>query len=450
MRTSAALEIKSVESRLANVNLSGARLGYLLSAALMPAGVVLDVVTQPEQAWSFLWIRLSASVAALLLLAVSYLPTARGYVVLLGAGPPLICGSAIELMILRLDRQSSAYYAGLNLCILAIGVLYTWRWWQALVVSGAVVGLWLVPAIPGAVAGSGDFRTFFNNLYFLSLTAVIAVASAAIRHNAARREFEAAAALEDATIGLERAHAQLQQLDRFKSEFFANVTHELKTPLTMILAPLELMLLGEMGKVTDPQRASLQSMLKNGVKLLKLIGDLLDLSKLDESRLRLQVAPHDIVGFLNDLVGQVQSLAQRKSIDLTFETNVSESVVHCDLDRLERVFINLLSNAAKYSRPRHPAVIETGQMSVEGQLAIFVRDNGVGFNMEYAGKLFGVFQRLHRREDFEGTGVGLATVQRIIHKHGGRIWAEAEVDKGATFFFTLAAPKLNWDEGRKS
>ena len=112
-------------------------------------------------------------------------------------------------------------------------------------------------------------------------------------------------------------------------------------------------------------------------------------------------------------------------------------LVECDPGLIKQVFQNLLANAIKFTRPRAQAIIEVGQKDINGDSVVFVRDNGVGFNMKYAEKLFGVFQRLHRTEDFEGTGVGLATVQRIIQKHGGRIWAEAELDKGATFCFTL-------------
>jgi light-regulated signal transduction histidine kinase (bacteriophytochrome) len=112
--------------------------------------------------------------------------------------------------------------------------------------------------------------------------------------------------------------------------------------------------------------------------------------------------------------------------------------LECDGVLMGQVFQNLLSNALKYSRGRTKAVIEVDSIQQAGEPAvIFVRDNGAGFNMQYAEKLFGVFQRMHTEAEFEGTGVGLATVQRIIQKHGGRIWAEAETDHGATFYFTL-------------
>ncbi|HMH57167.1 MAG TPA: ATP-binding protein, partial [Gemmatimonadales bacterium] len=112
--------------------------------------------------------------------------------------------------------------------------------------------------------------------------------------------------------------------------------------------------------------------------------------------------------------------------------------VECDPGLIKIVFTNLLSNAIKYTRPREVAKIAVGCTGSNGRCTIAVQDNGVGFNMKYADKLFGVFQRLHRADQFEGSGVGLATVQRIIHKHGGEIWAEAEPDHGATFSFTLA------------
>jgi light-regulated signal transduction histidine kinase (bacteriophytochrome) len=110
---------------------------------------------------------------------------------------------------------------------------------------------------------------------------------------------------------------------------------------------------------------------------------------------------------------------------------------------LKQVYANLLSNAFKYTRQKNPAVVEVGWSNGTEGAAYFVKDNGAGFDMEYAGKLFGVFQRLHRAEEFEGTGVGLAIVQRIVHRHGGKIWAKAEPGKGAAFHFTLGSTVSN-------
>jgi len=109
-----------------------------------------------------------------------------------------------------------------------------------------------------------------------------------------------------------------------------------------------------------------------------------------------------------------------------------------DAALLKQVWINLISNAIKYSRGRRPAVVEIGCEREEGDAVYLVRDNGTGFDMAYAHRLFGVFQRLHRSDEFEGTGVGLAIVQRVVHRHGGRVWVQAAVDRGATFRFTLS------------
>ena len=167
----------------------------------------------------------------------------------------------------------------------------------------------------------------------------------------------------------------------------------------------------------------------------QLVDELLSLARVGRQTPNLQVAG------LDSIVAEVVALLKPDYEGRKVEWKIAQlPFVECDPTLMKLVFQNLISNAIKYSRPRAEAVIEIGQTETkDGKNAIFVRDNGVGFSMKYADKLFGVFQRLHRAEDFEGTGVGLATVQRIIHKHGGLVWAEAELDRGATFYFTLSS-----------
>jgi chemotaxis family two-component system sensor kinase Cph1 len=152
---------------------------------------------------------------------------------------------------------------------------------------------------------------------------------------------------------------------------------------------------------------------------------------------------------LNHLISEVLSDLRAEITERAIEIRVEAlPTAVCDEGLMRVVFTNLLSNAVKYTRPRERAVIEVGQSVRDGKPVIYVRDNGVGFDMKYSDKLFGVFQRLHRAEEFEGTGVGLATVRRIIHKHNGTIWADAVPNEGATFFFTMGgAPN---DDGSAS
>jgi PAS domain S-box-containing protein len=234
----------------------------------------------------------------------------------------------------------------------------------------------------------------------------------------------------------ERAVADDQALKAANAEleaFTYSVSHDLRAPIRQIEGFSKI--LGEhLGTQIDPQVAYyLQRIQEGSHHMGQLVNDLLDLSQIG----RKAASPRLIS--LDALVAQVLGNVQAEITDRDIEWRVDAfPATVCDPGLMHIVFTNLLSNAVKYTRPRQKAVIEIGKMVVEGQLVIYVRDNGVGFNMKYADRLFGVFQRLHRTEEFEGAGVGLATVQRIIRKHNGRVWAESAVDSGATFFFTLA------------
>jgi PAS domain S-box-containing protein len=226
--------------------------------------------------------------------------------------------------------------------------------------------------------------------------------------------------------------AQLEEANRELEAFTYSVSHDLRAPLRH-MSGFTKILVEDFGPSlpADAQRY-LQRIEQGALRMGLLVDELLNLTHVGRQSLAVQVTG------LGSIVKDVQSLLGPEAEGRKVEWKIGDlPFVECDPTLVRLVFQNLIGNALKYSRPRSPAVIEIGQMEKDGQPVIFVRDNGVGFSMKYADKLFGVFQRLHRPEDFEGTGVGLATVQRIIQKHGGRVWTEAELDKGATFYFTL-------------
>jgi PAS domain S-box-containing protein len=226
--------------------------------------------------------------------------------------------------------------------------------------------------------------------------------------------------------------AQLEEANQELESFTYSVAHDLRAPLRHI-AGFSGILVEEFGPALSAEAQRYLQRIQEGTQRMgRLVDELLTLAKVGRQPLNLQIAG------LNSIVQEVIGMLQPDVEGRQVEWKIADlPFVECDPALLRQVFQNLISNALKYSRPRSHSVIEIGQILQNEQPVVFVRDNGVGFSMKYADKLFGVFQRLHRSEDFEGTGVGLATVQRIIKKHQGQVWAEAELDKGATFYFTL-------------
>jgi signal transduction histidine kinase len=228
--------------------------------------------------------------------------------------------------------------------------------------------------------------------------------------------------------------AQLNTANADLESFSYSVSHDLRAPLRHISA-FSQMLNEDHGSKMDAEGQRLLSRIQTAVKNMgQLIDDLLKMAQIGRKELVRSATDLNLV--LKEVLADIEPECKGRQIDW----HIGDlSPWDCDPGLVKQVFANLISNAVKYSRQREVAVIEIGQIKQDGTLVIFVRDNGAGFDERYTHKLFGVFQRLHKAEDFEGTGVGLSTVQRIIKKHGGEIWAKGEVEKGATFFFALSA-----------
>ncbi len=228
--------------------------------------------------------------------------------------------------------------------------------------------------------------------------------------------------------------AELAVSNRELEAFSYSVSHDLRAPLRQIDGFSKILLKGASEHLSSDHRECLQQICDGTSHMAQLVDALLNFSRLGQQEIRRECV--DLNSLSRQLVNELNQEVNGRDVHWQIE---ELPIVKADKSLVRQAFWNLMSNAVKFTRTKDHAIIEIGVQDQNGNLIFFIRDNGVGFDMRYADKLFGVFQRFHLHDDFEGTGVGLANVQRIVLKHGGAIWADAEVDRGATFFFTLDA-----------
>jgi light-regulated signal transduction histidine kinase (bacteriophytochrome) len=256
------------------------------------------------------------------------------------------------------------------------------------------------------------------------------VRRSAMENEVRRLNAELEARVKQRTAELESANQELEA-------FSYSVAHDLRAPLRLIDAQAQMLASGGMGKIQRPVVVQLEQIRRGAEHMSALIDGLLTLSRV--RHVNLNPAPVS----LNKVVAKAREILAPQVSDRQIDWQIATlPEVTCDAELMVQVFVNLISNALKYSRPKAHARIEIG-VEPGAVPTLFVKDNGVGFDMRYVSKLFGLFERLHRQDEFEGTGIGLAIVSRIIERHGGRIWADSAPEEGATFRFELGANALD-------
>jgi light-regulated signal transduction histidine kinase (bacteriophytochrome) len=233
---------------------------------------------------------------------------------------------------------------------------------------------------------------------------------------------------------LDKLVQELGAANKELESFSYSVSHDLRTPLRAIDG-YSRMLLKKYGDKIDEDASRMLSVIRSNTERMGvLIDDLLSFSKAQKDNIK--VSEIDMDKLITETCNGIRAENHERELELKITKMLP---ANGDFSLIKQVLVNLISNAVKFTKNRKPGIIEISSYREAGKIVYCLKDNGVGFDMAYYDKLFGVFQRLHSNEDYEGTGVGLAIVRRIINRHGGQVWAEGEMDKGATFCFTLPA-----------
>jgi signal transduction histidine kinase len=426
------------------VSVDNARRAAALAALFMLAGTTLDWMVFPEKAWHFLFIR---AVTTFLLCAIFWAlahlsrEKSRNWI---AQGVPLLPTMGICWMIAETGGGNSVYYAGLNLVFLGMALLLRWSFWNS--VGMIVLCISTYFASVALAPGRPEHRLFFNNAYFLFVTSVFVLAGSYFYERLRFREFALRKEVEDAREQLEVQNRQLSELDEAKTRFFANISHELRTPLTVMIGITER--LADKFKATPQKdvRDMLAMTEHNGLRLLKLIDDLLDLVRFDTGHADIKLQPTNLKDMLDGLMHSMRHLADQDGVALDWKLVGVDSALMLDRDKIEKVLLNLTINAIKFTPSG--GRIDVDAVMTGNTLTLSVADTGVGISTDVLPRIFERFWQVDSSSTrkFQGAGIGLALVRSLVDTMGGTINADSVVGVGTKFNVELPVEKASLTE----
>lgn len=415
----------------ANQRLANTKVGCALVVFLMPAGSTLDYFVYREMLGPFFILRVACSAVAAAIWTFLCTEFGRRHTRWLGVAVPLLPVVFIAAMIGMKEGFASPYYAGLNLVLLAVGAVLHWTVRESVIATVLVLCIW---AAAGFIhGGRPPPGIIFNNFYFLVLMDIIVVVGTIFQNRQRFREFALRFELDQNRAQLEENNRKLKELDEAKTRFFANISHELRTPLTLLIAPLESLRQRFGAALAQETGSLLETMHANGMRLLKLINDLLDLVRLESGRIDVKREPMEVADFVKGLASSVRQVANDKRIHLETKVDPALGWVQADRDKLEKIILNLLFNALKFT-PAGGRVSLIAEKEDE-HYVLKVQDTGMGISKK---NLPNVFSRFWQADDssrrkYQGVGIGLALVKELTEAQGGTASVESEEGKGTTF-----------------
>lgn len=419
------------------VRISNSRLGALWAMLLMPAGITLDYFVYPDQVWEFFWLRILCSLSVWGVRALFNTEFGDRNYRFLGMLWYMLPAFFIAGMIYASDEVISPYYAGLNLVLIGAGLFLPWTYFENLLASLLVTIMYASAVL--LIGPAQEFHLVFNNLYFLVLTGLIVVVSSYYTGDTRYREFALRFELDRNKQVLEDANKKLKELDEVKTRFFANISHELRTPLTLLLAPIETMRRQKAHMFDEQTREWLTTMEANGLRLLKLINDLLDLVKLESGRMDVRRDSVNLTDFAKGLCSSVQKMADDKRVHLSAEIDAAVNTVVTDRDKLEKILLNLVFNAIKFTPANGRVTIRATKD--EDSVKIEVIDTGMGIAAANIPYLFTRFWQADTsaQRKYQGTGIGLALVKELVEVQGGSVAVASKEGLGTTMTVRLPA-----------